>query len=294
MINTLVKTSSSLLLAMVMLTGCSKPEKPDLDNSTIFDNANSQSIIDDALKITEDVLARNNKAKTEAGHPAHSISCAPIDSIKAGADLIIFLITFDNTCTGYDGKVRSGQLKVTLRGSNFNTPGSMLTIKSIGYRVNGISLEGMKTVTCMVGGNLPVHEIIVSDTTTGDGYAAITYPDGKMAKWKSYRTRTMVGGGETATVADNIYEISTTPGIGNPVAHGINREGRPFAVNIQSPLRVNFNCLTNNTGRYPTQGILELLPDAKKARVIDYGDGQCDNEARITIDGKSYGVRLLY
>lgn len=289
--NAFLKISACLLLAGALAAGCKKKDKPDLDQNTTADNANAQSLFDDVLRVAEDVLSQNNKARIQ-GQPAATINCATVDTSKITSDSIIFTVTFGGgSCTDpYDGKVRSGKLLITLKGASLNTPGAKLTIKSLGYTVNGVKVDGMKRVTCM---DDSLHAIIVSDTINGKGYAAINYTDGKMAQWKSYRSRKLVSAGGVG-LHDNTYDITTTAGIGNPVAQGINREGRYYVVNIQSPLRLDFSCVYDGNFRYPTQGILELVPDGKGSRRIDYGSGACDNDAKVTIGSYSYDVKLTY
>lgn len=283
--------SKSLLLifAGLLLFSCGKDEKPDLDQNTTSDNANSQGMFDDAMKVSEDVMQQNGNAKLAS--PGAGINCATVDSIHYSSNYKRFTITFNPLCQGYDGKYRDGQLVVELNGASYNTPGAVLTIKSVGYKVNGVLLDGKKTVTCVTAG---VHNIVVSDTTTGNDYGKITYTDGSVAYWKSKRTRSLIAGSGTAGISDNVYEISATSGIGNPVANGINKEGRSYTVDISSPVRIDFNCFANNTARYPTMGVITLHPDGKKDRTIDYGDGTCDNKVTVSIGKYSKEVNLSY
>lgn len=44
--------------------------------------------------------------------------------------------------------------------------------------------------------------------------------------------------------------------------------------------------------RYFTQGKIEMQPQGKALRVMDYGDGSCDNDATVTLNNKVFNIKL--
>jgi hypothetical protein len=44
--------------------------------------------------------------------------------------------------------------------------------------------------------------------------------------------------------------------------------------------------------RHFTQGVLEHSPSGKATRYINYGNGACDDQAVVTINGTSYTITL--
>jgi hypothetical protein len=288
------KNTVLILISGMLFFSCKKDvEQPDLDTNTTSDNANSQSSFDDMAKVSEDALSGNGGAKMSA--PGNPISCATVDIVVLATDSTKYTINFPGgTCS--DGKVRSGTIIAVLDGATYNTPGATLTLTTSDYTINGNKVEGKKKITCVSNvSNNPVHDIVVSDTGAASaGFAKITYANSETATWKSKRTRTLVSGGGDADITNNIYDISATTGVGNPVAEGVNRNGKSYTVDIISPIRIDFSCFANNTARYPTQGVLKLTPDGKIARSIDYGDGTCDNKVQVIIGGKTYDITLAY
>ena len=285
------KSTLMILVCGLILSSCvdKDKEKPEPDYSTNSDNANSQSAFDDIAKVTEDALSGNGDARLSA--PGNPISCATVDIVVLATDSVKYTINFPVGGTCNDGKIRSGTIVAVLDGATYNTPGASLTISTSNYTVNGIKVEGKKIITCV---SSTVHNIVVSDIA-GTGFAKITYLDGKTATWKTKRTRTLVAGSGTPfNIADNIYDISTTTGIGNPVASGVNRNGTSYTVDISTPIRVDFTCFANNTARYPTQGVLSLTPGGSQAMSVDYGDGTCDNKVKVSYFGKTYDINLSY
>lgn len=288
------KSTLFILVGGILCFSCTKDkDKPEPDKNTASDNANAQSAFDDIAKVTEDALNNNGGARMAAGNP---ISCATVDVQVLAQDSTKFIIDFPLGGSCNDGRVRFGTITAVMDGPGFNTPGSVLTITTSNYTIDGIKAEGKKVITCIANtNNHPVHTIAVSDEA-GTGFAKITYllNGNKTATWKSNRTRSLVSGGGNFNIVDNVYDISATTGIGNPVASGVNRDGGAYTVDFLSPVRVDFNCFANNTARYPTQGKFTVTPDGQQGMTVDYGNGACDNKIQITYYGKTYDFTLGY
>jgi hypothetical protein len=41
------------------------------------------------------------------------------------------------------------------------------------------------------------------------------------------------------------------------------------------------------TNRVPVAGIVDITPIGKSLRVVDYGDGTCDRQYTVTVDGQT-------
>ena len=71
-------------------------------------------------------------------------------------------------------------------------------------------------------------------------------------------------------------------------ADGTDRNGKAFSVSIDDS-----NPLVRKTGcTYISKGAQTLKLEGKKDRIIDYGDGSCDNKATLTIDGNVFEFSL--
>ena len=70
-------------------------------------------------------------------------------------------------------------------------------------------------------------------------------------------------------------------------ASGTAFDGTHFTSNITSALIVALNC------RWIEEGKIEFKPDGKLTRTIDFGNGDCDNKATVTIAGISFNILLL-
>ena len=70
-------------------------------------------------------------------------------------------------------------------------------------------------------------------------------------------------------------------------ASGTNREGRNFTATITEAVIKKMNCGNGYTPE-PVKGKVEIQPDDLKLRIVDFGDGTCDNQATATVKKKTY------
>ena len=82
-----------------------------------------------------------------------------------------------------------------------------------------------------------------------------------------------------------------------PSSTGTDAAGETFVSNITNPLIRNFGC---NASPQPllyslhpiVQGTINFTPGTKAIRTIDYGSGNCDLAATVTIAGVVYQIKL--
>jgi hypothetical protein len=76
-------------------------------------------------------------------------------------------------------------------------------------------------------------------------------------------------------VLDDVYEItgSTT---------GVNRNGISYVAQIITKLRVELACEWRIVS-----GVIEVTPEGKSVRKIDFGSGACDRLVTVTVNGKT-------
>ena len=107
----------------------------------------------------------------------------------------------------------------------------------------------------------------------------ITFTDGTTYTRTVERTRTWVEGYDTPFyIWDDVYTLEG-------VATGVNRRGYTYTHQITSALMFKLSC------RWLVQGVIDLTVGDKQA-TIDYGNGDCDNIAYVTVNGKTYEVKL--
>lgn len=188
------------------------------------------------------------------------------------------IISFGTGCPSPnpdDKIVRSGRIIVYYTMQKYWDSGSVHTITFDDYKYDGVRLSGYKKIENRGNNNdgKPFASIIVSDTLhLGANLGYISY--------NSERTRTYVQGWATpGSVLDDVFEVTGSGAIkrGNDAYSDFN---------ILEALLVSGDCKNIKAGQ------LQLIPRNGDSRVINYGEGDCDDDARLEIAGKLFDIKL--
>jgi hypothetical protein len=147
----------------------------------------------------------------------------------------------------------------------------------VDFTVNGNEIEGEKVLTNMgrEDGFL-VFGIELKNSR-------ITREDGTVIERSANKTRTWIEGEDTRKGWDDVFSISGT-------VNKINKDGVALTKTITDLIRAR-NC------RFPLSGLVEITTDdGEPVAVIDYGEGECDRFATVTIgegeDAETWIVNL--
>lgn len=276
----------TVLFSMTFFIGCNSNDKVDLSASantiTAEDAAANSEIdatVDDVASIIEDQfdMQISTTNKTSSARISMLPACATSSySLSNG----IFTRTIDfgtQGCTLNNGNSVKGKIIISFSKT-------ISTLRTISYTLvdfyhNSKLIEGNKTIT---------YELKTSDllatahpVTTHTIDMKITFADGKAYTRTGTRVRELVEGITTiANWEDNVYlvsgsEITTTP------------NGSNYTATVKTPLRYNMSCKK----AIPVIGVIEITKNSAKAS-IDFGNGDCDNLATITINGISIEITL--
>ncbi|MFN5072225.1 MAG: hypothetical protein ACK576_02515 [Cyclobacteriaceae bacterium] len=185
-------------------------------------------------------------------------------------------IDFGAGCTDPRGNVRKGKIVVEFLKRRFSL-GSKIITELRGYSINGISIEGVRTVTNVTESlSAPKFNI----TLTG---GKVTWPDGSFATRETNHFRTWVRNANPTLDEIRVYGA----------AAGSNRRGKVFKVEVSSadPLVYKRECALSNRIFMAVAGTRKLTIDGKLIS-IDYGDGACDRLVTITINGRSREIEV--
>jgi hypothetical protein len=177
-------------------------------------------------------------------------------------------IDFGTGCISPKGVVRSGIINILLTDSIQN-PGSVATITFNNYFINGFKRDGSitRTNTSIAGSNtLSWNRTVVN--------GQLTSPNGLIRAFSKNINITQTAGLSTpCDRSDDIYLLD-----GTRTVTGFNGKTRTFTT--QTPLQKKGNCANID------QGILNIQFGTKTA-TLDFGTGNCDNQAILTIPGKA-------
>lgn len=271
-----------IFISAALLVSCSK-YKENRSTTTSSDNSIAENAFDDVFKTVNETAEDEGSAK---GLNVYTFgNCATVTVTPDWPDTTFpkaVVIDFGTTnCTGTDGRLRRGKIEYTIS-DRYRNPGCVITVTPVDFYVNDYKLEGQKTITN--NGRNGNHNLSYTINVI-DG--KVTTPDLDVISWESTRNREWIEGESTTFITDGINGILDDVYSITGNASGINREGKSFTVTITEALIVKLNC------RWITEGKLEIVPEGLATRTIDYGDGNCDNEATVTIKNKTYNFTLL-
>lgn len=181
-------------------------------------------------------------------------------------------IDFGNGCLGRDGKLRKGKI-VSIYTAPMRVPGSKVSTTFVGYYVDSFQVEGTHITENTSTSNLKGWKVTVIDgkiTNTNNN---------RWRSWNSLKQFTQVEGNGTPNFPlDDVLKV--TGG-----ARGANSAGHTWSSTIIDPLIKKFTC------RWIVKGTVKIVRNSREA-LLDYGNGNCDNQATITINGVTNTITL--
>jgi hypothetical protein len=98
--------------------------------------------------------------------------------------------------------------------------------------------------------------------------------------WNADRDRTQTEGSTTPVWSDDVFEYI---GSGN----GLNEYKVYYASNIIKPL-----VFDRVLCKHINEGKVELQPQGHALRTINYGEGNCDDDATVVFNSKMFNIKL--
>ena len=287
-----VKKSFRVLSALLIfavsafMISCSEDETlATADKSSVSSEASTDSYFEDAEDLSSQVSYADN---TEFGGRTvelgdDRLACATI-TLSEGATPQAGVITIDfgDGCTRNE-ITRKGKIIINYEGER-RTVGSSHTITFDGFYVNGVKIEGTRTVEVSEKTNTSItHEI----TLTG---GKITWDEGTPNETSATRSANHLrkwDRKETGILDDEVRVLT------GGTATGINRDGVEYSMQITQDIVFKASCLPLK--RFlPVAGekVLSVGGNSGREITVNYGSGDCDNMITVTINGQSKTVTV--
>jgi hypothetical protein len=161
-------------------------------------------------------------------------------------------------------------------------PGSSATTTFENHKIDSISIEGTYKIknTTSIGNSQTQFTIEVMD-------GKLSKPNGNFSRWTGHKLRTQIEGNGTLLPVDDIFKISGHAQ--GQVKHGNILFG--WRSEIIEPLYRKFLC------RWVQKGVVKtwrenLLSTSPWVALLNYGNGNCDNQATLTINGNTHQITL--
>lgn len=176
-------------------------------------------------------------------------------------------------CADCFGNLKSGSVQISL--SDFwKNEGSSRTITFEDFSINGNKLEGTRNI---LNTGFNDQEMLTFERTCED--ASYSRADTASMSWESNRDVQMIAGYETFVFADDEYLVSGG-------ANGVNFDGKSFTISISDDLYYKKCSL------FPVSGSIIIEVEGEASISINYGSGECDHLAEMTVDGVSTELTL--
>jgi hypothetical protein len=164
-------------------------------------------------------------------------------------------------------------------------PGAIATTEFVGFYFDSLQVQGVHKITNTSSpvANVPPARQFKAEVINGK----LTRPNGNFVEWNSTKIITQIEGLATPAPIDDIFRVE-----GN--ARGRVKRGNLLTVwesAIIEPLFKRFNCRWIVKGKVRIVR-LNLTVNSPWIAVLDFGNGNCDNQATITINGVTRQITL--
>lgn len=274
--------STLILFGMAALSfqACKK-ESPDSDSqamTSVEESAQAEDDFTDSFSEISNLSAESSLLLSADGNTfstsaeaAFSNSCISVNISPSGpAWPKTVTLDFGSGCSA-DNVTRKGKI-VAVFTDRFKNTGAKVTISYDGYYVNNRKIEGSKTITNNgknAAGNYNFG-VALSESFTGSK-GIFTRTASRNIEW--------VEGSETYSPSDDVFSITGT-------ASGSNSAGKSFSSTITKALIKKAAC------RFIVAGTIEFKAGSSATHILDFGNGDCDANATVTVNGESKPILL--
>jgi hypothetical protein len=264
----------SVLASSLLLFSCNKDDDNNENQGVNFSAENTaraaqtDNVVEGAFNIVE-----SGYVEVEEGRSSN-ISlfppCAEITIIPSGNGGMI-TINFGESCQLNNGAVVSGRIEIDYGPVNAGTRTINYSYEDFTYNNNGVTGGG--EILRQIANQNGNPQSTATETIT------VSFPGTQVtATRQGNRVIEWVEGVGSGTWADNVFEIN-----GNwntEFTNGFTRTGE-----VTQTLVKKLSCI------YLVSGVLEIQQEGFTG-AIDWGDGSCDNQATLIINGQEYPVIL--
>lgn len=298
--NTVKASAITLFISMLLFVSCQKEnsqngttEEQETEASKVSGEADAEAeVIFDNL--FDDVMGAND----EVGNAGSGVFFGRTDSLTPVPRCFTVTVTHPNNtpfpvkivvdfgnvgCPGPDGHIRRGKV-ITVYTNRMIVPGAVAETSFDNHYVDSVKVEGAHRVENITLATTPVNMRRFKVTVTE---GKLTKPNGNYVRWNSTKYITHFEGVVTPGPLDDIFKIE-----GNARGQVLrNNLLVAWESNITEPLIRRMTC------RWIVRGVIKTVrlnttTANSYVSVLNFGNGQCDNQAVLTINGVSHQITL--
>lgn len=266
----------ALSLVFLGLNACQKDETSEtVDESSISQQetqteetlAGIDILVDEALDINFSTL------KSATMKNSVYLSDCPVITINKTASPQLISIDFGSACTGKDGIVRSGKINAT--SISFTTFPSVRNVSFENFYVDGKKIEGdiIKTISKDQENNIRTAQIQEDITIAFPENAGSAHRVANLTR--QYVRNGLLNPFDNQIVTWGTVEFTRLSGV-----------ELTKTVTSQDPLIFKVAC------QHIVSGTVSFVTSNNRMWSLDFGNGECDNKATLTIGDKANEIRI--
>ncbi|MFZ4400571.1 MAG: hypothetical protein ACOYO1_11090 [Bacteroidales bacterium] len=268
--------------ASIILFSCNKDKAKSANENKDTDEivassqkeAIAQMTFENVDQIADEVysnLSTSNKSSQNSNSLLGPCATKSLDTISVPH---ILTINFGNTnCLCNDGKNRRGEIIISFMG-HYRDSGSVHSTSFNNFYVNDNHVLGTRT-RVNNGRNSSGHYTVTSTINS----TIIFNTSGDTLIWNANHTKEWLHGYLSPNFIDDTYLIT-----GNSNGNKLN--GVTYNKTILIPLKRVYSCF------YFVSGSVQIVKTNKPTKVIDYGNGNCNPWATVTVNGVTHTIHL--
>jgi len=263
------------------------------DQLVAVDQNQADNEADDVGNIEDQTLEANTAAlgtgRIAVNDTVLTENCATVTITPKGSNPTgTITIDFKNGCMCKDDRMRKGKI-ISKFTNRLRVPGAEITTSFDGY---GVTRKGGSEYVLFDNSSTKTTKTVDAPATITDGAVLridrevnmkLVLPGGSNFSYSGIRQ--MVWNlGQLANRWDNVY--TTKKG---STQSGVDRKGRNYTMTVDTDVVRKAECAF--LGIYkPVSGQITIQHDTK-TKVVNYGDGACDNSVDVTINGRKTRTR---
>ena len=268
------KILSLLFVIGLFFGGCSNDDNQPTSRITDEDIAN-ESKIDASMKDIDEIIEGQYlmqsgfSAKESTDSPSHLPSCATVTSVLNGTTWTLTMDFGTEGCQLSNGNVLKGKIIISFS-NDFQVQSKVISFTFENFYHNNIQLNGNRTLTwTKVNANgHPESSLNTNLTLTLENGAIYTRTGVRITEWTE--------GYDTPNDKNDDIRLVT----GNWTTTSPNGT---ISATINTALKKLGNC------HFYVEGVITFTKNDSEA-ILDFGNGECDNQATLTINGE---VRII-
>lgn len=269
--------SFTILAAMILVVicACQKENPAGLSDNSPF---SASSVEKNAVVATTTFDELNDFA--QSGFDANNLKSlnltfgnCPAITVNFTTPPFSILLDWGTGCKSGDGITRSGKINIILSGM-MGEKNSVATMKIDNFVVDGRKIYGVTKITYLglnPTNNWPKYGVLTE--------GKIEFADKSTMTYRSESVRLQSAGAGTASILDDTWRMEGS-------SKGVNRDGMAWTAKTTKVIIKKGDC------KWYDSGILQITPATGSVRTIDFGDGTCDNIAKLTVGDKVTEIKL--